>query len=61
MTSWGYCKGGRKMIVFLVLLDASGVTATGRGITVIHKAENQLPIAVIECDVALLLLRIRIL
>ena len=33
-TSLTYCKGGRKMLVFLVLLDPSGVTATGQGVTV---------------------------
>lgn len=49
-TSLTYCKGGRKMLVFLVLLDPSGVTATGQGVTVIHKPEFQLPIAVVTFE-----------
>ena len=39
------------MLVFLVLLDPSGVTRTGEGVTVIHQPEHQLPIAVIEFEV----------
>ena len=42
-TSLTYCRGGRKMLVFLVLLDPSGVT-------VIHKPEFQLPIAVVTFE-----------
>ena len=49
-TSLTYCKVGRKMLVFLVLLDPSGVTATGQGVTVIHKPEFQLPIAVVTFE-----------
>ena len=49
-TSLTYCRGGRKMLVFLVLLDPSGVTATGSGVTVIHKPEFQLPIAVVTFE-----------
>ena len=48
--SLGYCRGGRKLLVFLVLLDPSGVTATGGGITVIHQPEHQLPIAVVTFE-----------
>lgn len=49
-TSLSYCKGGRKMLIFLVLLDPSGVTATGAGVTVIHRPEFQLPIAVVTFE-----------
>ena len=49
-TSLGYCRGGDRMLVFLVLLDPSGVTVTGGGVTVIHQSEHQLPIAVFAFD-----------
>ena len=47
--SHGYCKGGRHMLLFAVLLDRSGVTtdqptaggAGGAGVTVINKPEHQ--------------------
>ena len=49
--SLGYCRGGRKMIVFVVLLDPSGVTLEGPTpageMVVISKPEFQLPLAVI--------------
>jgi len=49
--SLGYCRGGRKMIVFVVLLDPSGVTMEGMTqageMVVINKPEFQLPLAVI--------------
>ena len=52
--SIGYCKGGRKMLVFCILIDASGVTSYNEaipgGIAVIHKAEHQLPLAVVTFD-----------
>jgi len=54
--SLGYCRGGRYMLVFAVLLDPSGVTKVVGGaqlgapgeIVVIHKPEHQLPLAVIS-------------
>ena len=52
--SLGYCKGGRKMLVFCILIDASGVTSYNEaipgGIAVIHKPEHQLPLAVVTFD-----------
>ncbi len=52
--SLGYCRGGRKMLVFCILIDASGVTSYNEaipgGIAVIHKPEHQLPLAVVTFD-----------
>lgn len=48
-----YCKGGRKMLVFCILTDPSGVTKIderGGGVAVIHKSEHQLPLAVVTFD-----------
>ena len=42
-----YCKGGRKMLVFAVLTDKSGVTSDTPGVVVIHKPEHQLPLFVL--------------
>ena len=51
--SLGYCKGGRKMLVFCILTDPSGVTkidGRGGGVAVIHKSDHQLPLAVVTFD-----------
>jgi aerobic-type carbon monoxide dehydrogenase small subunit (CoxS/CutS family) len=40
--SVGYCRGGRKMLVFAVLTDKSGVTADANSILVVHRSEHQL-------------------
>ena len=45
--SHGYCRGGRHMLIFAVLLDRSGVTYNQGGVIVINKAEHQLPLAVV--------------
>ncbi len=47
--SLGYCQGGCKMLVFAVMLDASGLTADLRqhNIVVINKPEHQLPLFVL--------------
>ena len=45
--SQGYCRGGRHMLIFAVLLDPSGITFRGNACIVINKAENQLPLAVV--------------
>jgi hypothetical protein len=45
--SQGYCRGGRHMLIFAVLLDQSGVTFQGDAFIVINKSENQLPLAVV--------------
>ena len=42
-----YCKGGRKMLVFAVLTDKSGVTSDTPGVVVVHKPEHQLPLFVL--------------
>lgn len=43
-----YCAGGKKMIVFAVLMDKSGLTKRdGSGIVVVNKTEHQLPMFVI--------------
>jgi hypothetical protein len=53
--SLGYCRGGRYMLVFAVLLDRSGVTKVVNPqagvpgeIVVINKPEHQLPLAVVS-------------
>ena len=51
--SLAYCRGGRKMIVFAVLMDGSGLTFHGEGgahkeVTVINKSHHHVPIAVIS-------------
>jgi len=49
--SVAYCRGGRKMLVFAVLMDASGLTqqrgAERCGVIVCHKPEHQLPLFVV--------------
>jgi hypothetical protein len=53
-TSQQYCEGGRQMLIFAVLMDASGVTNeagpesdgnNGKSILVINKSAHQLPLA----------------
>ena len=48
--SLGYCKGGRKMLVFCVLTHKSGLTANTDAVLVVNKPEHQLPIAVVTFD-----------
>ena len=52
--SLGYCRVGRKMLVFCILTDPSGVTQFNEqipgGVAVIHKPEHQLPLAVVTFD-----------
>jgi len=46
-----YCAGGKKMIVFAVLMDKSGLTKRdGSGIVVVNKTEHQLPMFVITFE-----------
>uniref|UniRef100_A0A7S4A0C8 Macro domain-containing protein n=1 Tax=Pelagomonas calceolata TaxID=35677 RepID=A0A7S4A0C8_9STRA len=45
--SVGYCKGGRKMLVFAVLVDKSGLTLDNGSIIVVNKPEYQLPLFVL--------------
>ena len=45
--SVAYCKGGRKMIVFAVLVDRSGLTCDKGSIVVVNKPEHQLPLFVL--------------
>jgi len=42
-----YCKGGKKMLVFAVLVDRSGLTKDSPQIVVINKPEHQLPLFVL--------------
>lgn len=46
--SRSYCKGGRKMLVFAVLEDPSGVTHNDANTIVIHNPEHHLPIFVVD-------------
>ena len=45
--SVAYCQGGRKMIVFAVLVDRSGLTCDKGSIVVVNKPEHQLPLFVL--------------
>ena len=45
--SVAYCKGGKKMLVFAVLVDRSGLTKDSPQIVVINKPEHQLPLFVL--------------
>ena len=45
--SIAYCKGGRKMLVFAVLVDKSGLTCDNGQIIVVNKPEYQLPLFVL--------------
>ena len=45
--SVAYCKGGRKMLVFAVLVDKSGLTLDNGQIIVVNKPEYQLPLFVL--------------
>ena len=49
-TSVAHCQGGKKMIVFAVLMHLSGLTKRTNGIVVINKVEHQLPMFVLTCD-----------
>lgn len=42
MTSLGYCQAGRKMLVFAVLRDSSGITADAGDVMVVHRSNHQL-------------------
>eukprot|EP00940_MAST-03C_sp_MAST-3C-sp2_P000307 g307.t1 len=44
----GYVKGGRKLIVFAVLMDNSGLTENLKNLVVINKPEHQLPLFVVS-------------
>lgn len=46
----GYCKGGRKMLLFALITDKSGLTADKQNILVIHKPEHQLPLFVVTFE-----------
>lgn len=42
-SSLEYCHGGRKMLVFAILHDPSGITAETSDIVVMHRSDFQLP------------------
>mmetsp|Transcript_25043 Transcript_25043/g.59154 ORF Transcript_25043/g.59154 Transcript_25043/m.59154 type:complete len:443 (-) Transcript_25043:161-1489(-) len=46
-TSLSFCRGGRKMLIFAVLKDRSGLTADSGGVVVIKKPAHQLPLFVL--------------
>ena len=53
ITSAPYGKGSRKMIVFAILIDRSGITSEDRGHKgeiVVNKKDHQLPLAVVAFD-----------
>ena len=45
--SVAYCQGGKKMIVFAVLVDRSGLTCDKGSIVVVNRPEHQLPLFVL--------------
>jgi len=45
-----YCAGSKRMLVFAVLMDRSGLTKRQQGIVVINKSEHQLPLFVITFE-----------
>ena len=45
-----YTHGSKKMLVFAVLLDRSGLTVDNEMMTVVHKKDHQLPLATITFD-----------
>jgi hypothetical protein len=45
--SVAYCKGGKKMIVFAVLINKFGLTCDKGNIVVVNKPEHQLPLFVL--------------
>ena len=46
--SFAYCKGGKKMLVFAVLMDKTGLTTKAGKIVVINKTSHQLPLFVVS-------------
>jgi hypothetical protein len=51
LISLPYCKGGRKLLVFAVIMDDSGLRKhTTPGILVCHRTDHHLPLAVITLD-----------
>ena len=48
--SVSYCKGGKKMLVFAVLKDKSGITHADNIMIVVHKPEHQLPLFVVTFE-----------
>jgi hypothetical protein len=51
LISLPYCKGGRKLLVFAVIMDQSGLREHNTpGILVCHKSGHHLPLAVITLD-----------
>lgn len=45
--SVGFCQSGKKMLVFAVLIDKSGLTASNEVAVVVHRPAHQLPLFVI--------------
>ena len=45
-----YCAGGKRMIVFAVLMDESGLTKRQNSIVVVNRTEHQLPMFVISFE-----------
>ena len=48
--SVAYCQGGKKMIVFAVLVDRSGLTCDKGSIVVVNRPEHQLPLFVLTLN-----------
>ena len=42
MTSFGYCRGGKKMLIFAAICDRSGITADDAQVLVVHRPEHHL-------------------
>lgn len=51
LISLPYCKGGRKMLIFAVIMDQSGLRKHNtQGILVCHRPAHHLPLAVVTLD-----------
>ena len=45
-----YSQGARRVLVFALLMEESGLTYHGRDMIVIHKVEHEVPICIVEIE-----------
>ena len=43
-----FCRQGRDIVLFVVLLEAGGLTADNGNVLVVHRSDHQLPLAVVS-------------
>jgi hypothetical protein len=46
-TSLGYCRNGKALLLFAVLLDPAGLTANSGNVLVVRRTDHQLPLCVV--------------